>query len=102
MKREVWRSVPGPSISDLATHHNYPNSPSAIEIISDFDTPTNEGEDYGARVSGYFVPPYTGNYSFSLTAGDHAELFFSPSVLEEKKDLIAEVKNPLGYNAWNT
>ena len=102
MKREVWRSVPGPTITQLATNQDFPSSPSEVQIISDFDTPRNEGEDYGARVSGYFIAPYTGNYSFSLSADDHAELFFSPSGLEERKDLIAEVKTPLGHQEWRS
>ena len=102
MKREIWRSVPGPSITDLALHQDYPNSPSAVEIVSDFDNPRNEGENYGARFSGYFVAPYTGNFSFSLMADDHAELFFSPSGTDAKKDLIAVVKTPLDRNEWHT
>ena len=100
VKREVWRGVKGTTITDLATHKNYPNNPSESSIIEDFDAPKNEGDDYGSRIQGYFVAPYTGTYSFSLAGNDEAELFFSGSSREKDKDLFAVVQGT-GHNKFS-
>lgn len=100
VKRDVWRGVKGTTITDLATHKNYPDHPTETSIIADFDAPKNEGDDYGSRLQGYFVAPYTGTYSFSLSGNDEAELFFSGSAREKDKDLFAVVKGT-GHNEFN-
>ena len=92
VKREVWRGVKGTSITDLALHNNYPDKPSETSIVPDFEAPTNEGSEYGSRMQGYFVAPYTGTYSFLLSGNDEAELFFSDSSQDKRKDLFAAVK----------
>lgn len=99
VKREVWRGVKGTTITDLATQKDYPNNPSEASIIEDFDAPKNEGDDYGSRIRGYFVAPYTGTYSFSLSGNDEAELFFSGSSREKDKDLFAVVRGT-GHNKF--
>lgn len=99
VKRDVWRGVKGTTVTDLAMHKNYPNHPTETSIIEDFDAPKNEGDDYGSRLQGYFVAPYTGTYSFSLSGNDEAELFFSGSSREKDKDLFAVVKGT-GHNEF--
>ncbi|XP_031556840.1 uncharacterized protein LOC116293538 isoform X2 [Actinia tenebrosa] len=92
VKRMVWRNVPGHTISDLALSKGYPNNPTEVSIIPSFSAPENDGSDYGSRISGYFVAPYSGLYSFTLTGDDEAELFFSENASPKDKDLIAAVK----------
>jgi hypothetical protein len=94
----VWRNVTGATISDLALAKSYPNYPSEISIIPSFSAPENDGTDYGSRISGFFVAPYTGMYSFTLTGDDEAELFFSENASPKDKDLIAAVKTPDGQS----
>ena len=51
---------------------------SSISIADSFEMPINEGlNDYVRRVSGYFVPPTSGNYVFFLCADDDTDLFLS-------------------------
>ncbi|XP_074627228.1 uncharacterized protein LOC141885237 isoform X4 [Acropora palmata] len=100
VQREVWRGVQGNTITDLALYKDYPKHPTETTIVQDFDTPKNEGDNYGSRVKGYFVAPYTGTYSFSLSGNDEAELFFSGSSLEKDKDLFAVVHGT-GHNDFN-
>lgn len=90
--RDVWRGVQGTTVTDLALHKGYPDHPSETSILPDFDAPKNEGDFYGSRMRGYFVAPYTGTYSLSLSGNDEAELFFSGSSLEKDKGLFAVVK----------
>ena len=100
VQREVWRGVQGNTITDLALYKDYPKHPTETTIVQDFDAPKNEGDNYGSRVKGYFVAPYTGTYSFSLSGNDEAELFFSGSSLEKDKDLFAVVHGT-GHNDFN-
>ncbi|XP_048581714.1 uncharacterized protein LOC5511228 isoform X2 [Nematostella vectensis] len=93
-KREVWRHVPGSTISDMAVDKSYPRHPTEMTIMPSFAAPENDGTDYGSRISGYFVAPYTGTYSFTLTADDEAELFLSDGAPHISKNLIAAVKVP--------
>ena len=100
MRRDVWRGVKGTTVTDLALHKDYPNHPTETGIEPDFDAPKNEGDDYGSRVRGYFIAPYTGTYSFSLSGNDEAELFFSGSSQENDKDLFAVVRGT-GHNHFS-
>lgn len=88
----VWRNVTGKTITELALNKDYPNNPTEVGIIPSFNAPENDGDDYGSRISGYFVAPYTGDYSFTLTGDDEAELFFSDDVSSRDKNLLAAVK----------
>lgn len=88
----VWRNVTGKTITELALNKDYPNNPTEVGIIPSFLAPQDDGNDYGSRISGYFVPPYTGEYSFTLTGDDEAELFFSDDVSDKDKNLLAAVK----------
>merc|ERR1711871_1014063 len=51
-------------------------------------------QDGGQIIVGYFYPPTTGTYRFSLAADDGGVLYFGTSVTHKQK--IAEVKAFLG------
>lgn len=97
VQREVWRGVQGTTVTDLVLSHDYPNKPTETTVVPDFDAPKNVGDDYGSRMRGYFVAPYTGTYSFSVSGNDQAELYFSGSSREKDKDLFAVVHGT-GHN----
>lgn len=99
VQREVWRGVQGTTVTDLVLSHDYPNKPTETTVVPDFDAPKNEGDDYGSRMRGYFVAPYTGTYSFSVSGNDQAELYFSGSSREKDKDLFAVVHGT-GHNEF--
>ena len=75
----------------MARDENYPHHPSEVSVIPNFSSPEYEAEDTGSRISGYFVPPFTGEYSFSLSADNEAELFLSGDAQEKNKDTVAGV-----------
>jgi len=100
VQRDVWRGIKGNTVTDLALHKDYPNNPTERSVVPNFDAPNNEGDDYGSRMRGYFVAPYTGTYSFLLSGNDEAELFFSGSSREKDKDLFAVVRGT-GHNQFS-
>ena len=91
VKREVWRGIKGSAIRDMAVSKYYPHHPSQVSTIPNFVSPEYESDDAGSRISGYFVAPYTGEYTFTLSADNEAELFLSENSQEKNKDIVAGV-----------
>jgi hypothetical protein len=70
------------------------------KLDKSFDSPVDSIEDGGEMVSGFFTPPDSGMYEFSLVADDGGILYFGES--EASKTKIASVKSFLGTNAPGT
>jgi hypothetical protein len=83
LRREVFQNIPGATLADLTNHANFPDRPDLVDTVSVFETPSNSGDDYGVRLSGYVVPLTNGSHKFYLSAnGGHGESNgFSCSVL---------------------
>jgi hypothetical protein len=74
--REQYDNVTG-GINGLLNNPNYPDNPSSISVIPNFEAPSNVGDFYGQRVRGYIKPPVTGNYIFWIASDDQSQLFLS-------------------------
>ncbi|XP_074615208.1 uncharacterized protein LOC141874734 isoform X6 [Acropora palmata] len=99
--REVWKELPGKSISKLKDDPYYPNDPSLIEIIENFDAPFDIDKDYGSRVKGYFVAPETGNYTFYMSGSQSGELWMSSTERQQNLTKLVSMDQPTGHNQWN-
>ena len=99
--REVWKDTPGEGISSLVANPDYPNNPTTIEIIENFDAPFNVEKDYGSKLKGYFVAPETGNNTFYLSCSKACELYFSTDEDTRNKTKIISLKKPTWHNQWN-
>src|SRR5437773_814450 len=55
--REVYSGIGGTTVADLTNNVNFPNNPSAQEVLAEFEAPTDVAEDYGQRLTAYVVPP---------------------------------------------
>ena len=99
--REVWKELPGKSISTLKDDPYYPNDPSLIEIIENFDAPFDIDKDYGSRVKGYFVAPETGNYTFYMSGSQSGELWMSSTESQQNLSKLVSMDQPTGHNQWN-
>lgn len=99
--REMWRDIPGSKMSDLQSNAYYPNDPSDIEIIENFDAPFDLNGEFGTRIKGYFVPPETGSYIFFLSGAQAAELWLSSNDQEENLEKIISFSNGTLHNQWN-
>lgn len=64
--------------------------PSTVGAITKFELPTGVADNYTRRVSGFFIPPTTGNYVFFVAADDDADLFLSTDETPANKRLIAQ------------
>ena len=67
----------GPDLVDLYAAGSYPAMPDEYGYLTAFVGPISYGDNYGTRVRGYFVPPVTDDYLFTITGDD--EILFKMS-----------------------
>lgn len=84
---EKFSNVTGTWITNLTQAPNYPNNPDAAYALTEFN-PTNAftmiPDDafrnyYGGRVRGWFIPPFSAQWRFFISADDGGELWFNPT-----------------------
>ena len=73
---EVWDDLGGDSISDLISDPSYPDLPKSSSVLDsdyfDVPSPSNVGDltgKLGYRITGYFLVPESGNYTFKVVTG---------------------------------
>jgi len=74
---DVWMGINGLTIEDLASGtNNLAVTPDKSErLVDSLEAPTNAGDNYGTRMSGWLVPPFTGDYEFWIASDDHGEFW---------------------------
>ena len=98
---ELYRDIPGRLLTDLTNSPKYPNQPDAVQIIDAWTLPDSLGDNYGARIRGYVIPPVTGDYVFYLISDDDSELFISTDESPENTQLVGIDRNYAGYLNWS-
>jgi hypothetical protein len=77
---QAFNDIPGETVKDLTDskkfQRNLPDEQSRVEA---FELPPIKVKNYGAQLTGWIVPPETGEYVFYLCANGEAELFLSES-----------------------
>jgi len=102
MKREVWTGLPdGQALGGLTGWLYYPQSPDLTGYTEHFRAPSGYGENYGQRLSGYLIPPVTGNYTFWIASDDEGELYLSSDGSPANKRRIANVFGSVNDMDWN-
>ena len=97
--REVFTDiVKSGDIKDLYHNSKYPIKPDKVSKIQDFDTPENDGENYGQRVRGYFIAPYDGDYIFFSSCDQMCEVYFS---MDDKPDHISKIISQVQFSNHN-
>jgi ELWxxDGT repeat protein len=95
IEQEKWENVSGYGVSTIPVN----TQPSSINVLGNFATQQNSGDNYGSRVRGYICPPETGNYVFYISSDDNSELWLSTDDDPANKKLIASSKWT-NYNEW--
>lgn len=86
--RQFWQPLTGAEISSLTNYSNYPEEPTKVDILPRLET-SDQGKDYGERLSGYLTPLTTGAYYFWIAADDSGQLWLSSDESPNNVDLIA-------------
>jgi len=87
---ETWTGIGGESVADLKSGtNNLANVPQKLERLQSLlEAPSNVGDNYGSRMSGWLVPPVTGDYVFWIASDDKGELWLSTSDDPANKALV--------------
>jgi len=89
LRREVFTNVFGMAIADLTNNARFPDHPDLVDSVASFETPSQFGDNYGERLTGYLLPPVTGDYVFYVASDDQGALFLSPDSDPAHKTQIA-------------
>ena len=89
LRWEVYTNIPGMTLADLTNHPSFPDNPALVRYPNLFEAPEQFTENFGARLSGFLLPPETGNFIFYLTADDQGALFLSTDDNPAHKTQIA-------------
>lgn len=100
LKREVYLNIPGLTVAELTNNSRFPGSPDVVDTISDFEAPSQYGDCYGARYSGYLLPPLSGSYTFYVASDDQSVLYLSTDTDPAHKRQIAMESNWAFPRAW--
>ncbi len=99
---EYWDSVAVSSLDDLRKKGvTTKTAPSSVELIQDFETPSDRGDKYVARARGYLVPSETGEYCFYIAADDQGEFWLSPDENPDKAVICIKADTPGGKRQWD-
>ena len=86
VKQEFY---PGATRANLESG-TYTNSPSQVNYLTSFETPSGQGTSYAERVSGFFIPPQSADYVFFVASDDDSDIFLSTDATSANKHLIAQ------------
>ena len=78
------------------------NEPSTVGRASIFAAPENDnGKDYWfGRITGWIVPPATGDYHFWVTSDDDSRVWLSSDDTAENRSMICWIDGWCGYADW--
>jgi hypothetical protein len=75
VKREVFTNLLGAAVADLTGSAKFTgNQPDAVSLLGSFEALRRSGNQYGQRVSGWLVPPTTGDYVFFIASDDPSSM----------------------------
>ena len=63
---EVWDDIDLYKVKYLLKDPRFPSMPTYTGYLTTFATPRDFGDNYGARIMGFFVPKETGKHKFYL------------------------------------
>jgi hypothetical protein len=102
LQRELYLGLPGSSVIDLeATEKFVLRQWDSLTSIDGFHAPENDGDQYGQRISGYLIPPTTGEYVFYITSDEASELRLSSDSNPLGKVTVASVEGSTEPLEWN-
>ena len=91
VKFEVYNDISGTSVDQLTSNPKYiDGTPDDIRLLGAIASPLNYGESYGASISGFIIPPTSGQYRFFLRSDDASQLWLSEDEKPANAVLVAE------------
>ena len=101
VRYEVWHDLRGEYPFDLTQHPDFPDHPTQIRYLEQFEAPSEYAENFGARLRAYVRAPETGDYRFHVCGDDRGELWLSTGRKKFGKRLIATLPGPTDWAEWD-
>ncbi|RYX83817.1 hypothetical protein EON83_12780 [bacterium] len=98
VKREIWTGVSGNTVGDIPTG----TTPTTITTLTSLEAPSNIGDQYGQRISGYITAPTTGSYTFWIAGDDAGDFWLSTNSSPTNKVKRAYFYQYTGSQVWNS
>jgi hypothetical protein len=99
--QENYNGIGGVLLADLEASPKYPGAPDLVRYRSFAGINTaDEFDNYGARLSGFVIPPVSGNYVFYLAADDQGDLWLSTDSSPANLVKIADEPVWSGRRTW--
>lgn len=102
LRREVFTMLPGDRLSALTNEVRFPAQPDLVDFVPAFEIPSNNATNFGVRLTGYLVPPETGDYRFYLNSDDEGVLFLSTDASPGNRRVIAHEPEWSGARLWTS
>lgn len=107
LRQENYSGIePFGNLQAFTNHAKFPDAPDQTTVIHDFEIAPNAYYQDGIRLSGWLLPPVTGEYTFHLCNISQAALFLSRN--ESPFNTFRVALEPVGYvaggggaRAWN-
>ncbi len=96
-----YEGLPGGAVSNLTSAAVYPAKPTSKQVLTQFATAVDRGDNYGMAVRGYLVPPVTGQYRFWIACDDNGSLRLSTNYQKENAREIASVPGWTRVMEWD-
>jgi predicted esterase len=98
---EIWRNINGGQITDSLAAGELSGKPDETKPLDAFEfNPAPEAPD-ACALTGYVIPPVTGEYKFEISADDTALLYFSTDQNFANRKNIASVPTALNVHEFN-
>ena len=97
---EMWNNVGGDNVADLLNSPAFKHAPSSTGSFGQLQY-SGRGQQYGARIRGFLIPPQSGDYTFRICSDDSSELWLSPSEDPKAKSKVAYISGYVPAGAWD-
>ncbi|MBR5737527.1 MAG: hypothetical protein IKX90_03065, partial [Verrucomicrobia bacterium] len=99
--RQVWYDC-SDNLNTLTNKNTYPNYPDLTTTLTEFASPIDWGDYYGQKLSGFIIPPVTGDYTFWICSDDYSELWLSTDQTTRRKKRIAYLYGWTPVGSWDS
>lgn len=86
-----YDDIAGRKVTQLLESPKYPDNPDEVVELRALEVLENRGDNYGALIKGYIVPPASGEYTFFVSGDDETQLWLSSDMTGENLALVAAV-----------
>ena len=98
---ERWTGIAGESLEDLFLNPSFYGQSSEVYFVRQAKTVTDDGDEYGLKMSGRIIAPVTGAYQFWIAGNGECQLFLSDDATRFRKQAIASVPDSSKEEGWD-